>query len=67
MINQQVSAAINTREMFVNAVLQYVDEIDVKHLVLRVEAYLLLDGFINKIKWRIFITENHHIAVPYIS
>ncbi|GBM61424.1 hypothetical protein AVEN_70781-1 [Araneus ventricosus] len=46
--------------------LQLVDEgdIDVGNIWFSDEAYFNLDGFVNKQNWRIWGTENPHVAVP---
>ncbi|GBL90647.1 hypothetical protein AVEN_219315-1 [Araneus ventricosus] len=58
--------AIDARYDFANAMLQLVDEgdIDVGNKWFSDEAYFNLDGFVNKQNWRIWGTENPHVAVP---
>ncbi|GBM45083.1 hypothetical protein AVEN_152337-1 [Araneus ventricosus] len=64
---QPLSAnAIDARYDFANAMLQLMDEgdIDVGNIWFSDEAYFNLDGFVNKQNWRIWGTENPHVAVP---
>ncbi|GBM60197.1 hypothetical protein AVEN_273508-1 [Araneus ventricosus] len=58
--------AINARYDFANAMLQLVDEGDiyVGNIRFSDEAYFNFDGFVNKQNWRIWGTENPHVALP---
>lgn len=58
--------AINTRGMFVNAMLQKIDncEIDVRNIWFSDEAYFSRDGFVDKHNWCIWGTENSHGSIP---
>ncbi|GBN32900.1 hypothetical protein AVEN_231834-1 [Araneus ventricosus] len=58
--------AIDALYDFVSAVLQLVgeDDIDDGNIWFSDEAYFNLDGFVNKQNWRIWGTENLHVAVP---
>ncbi|GBN05193.1 hypothetical protein AVEN_143023-1 [Araneus ventricosus] len=58
--------AIDARYDFANAMLKFVDEddIDVGNILFSDEAYFNLDDFVNKQNWRIWGTENPHVAAP---
>lgn len=60
------AASINSRETFANDMVQMIDvgDINVDNILFSDEAYFQLDGYVNKQNWRIWGTENPHVAVP---
>lgn len=60
------AAAFAARETFANDMVQRIDDGDmhVGSIWFTDEAYFYLDGFVNKQNWRIWGTENPHVAVP---
>ena len=59
-------ASINARETFAGNVVPRIDDgdIHVGSIWLNDEAYIYLDGFVDKRNWRNWGTENPHVAVP---